>query len=1173
MAKAPPEMQNKVKPGGSSRRSLKLINTVVVIVLFSAASYFAFTQLPRTDATRPPTFFERILLPVEINAAQRLPKIGSDIRDIFSLPGTQRIWAVGSGGLIMVSTDGGVSWQQQHPLSEPDASRDPQPAAATLSLNWDWFPPVQAQSINKKALEASQSTGYVEQSIPSNYNNSYQSEQNTFYSDETASNTADYAEPTAANLPLNAIHFCDQNFGVAVGDAGAIFQTEDGGKNWRAIKSEPVDLNDVIALEPGRAVIVGDYATVLLLDGGAIQRNSNISLNTRFTAIAGVPMYWWIFGDNGGAMQSKNLQSWRLVRRSVSENLLAADIGAEIVVVGDAGTVLLTDGRGQDSPAWGENLSLDTPIRFNAVSYSPGTSPPLIAVGENGNILRGKELTKVGGNALNALARLNNSTFIAGGNNGTLLRSDNAGKSWYPISAELNQQRNGHYKRFPALWYWLICVLCALYALWIFTRKPTEIDDSDEESIADLLASDRPLQPGDPDPLQYGAIARGLSRFMRNPSTEPPLTVAVTGAWGTGKSSLMNLLFHDLKQYGFTPVWFNAWHHQKGEQLLASLYANIRKQAVPGWLAFSQFIPVGLLFRTNLLFRRSAKNWLFTLFFISVFVAAATYLAENVDLLNLSFANTLNALSTPGKSWDTILVALFGNVAPVAALLRGMRAFGLSPSSLMAIQNQNSGNNMDPSARQQFAREFNEVANALELGRMVIFIDDLDRCSKENVVDILEAINFLSVSGDCYIVLGMDEGWVKVCIQQQFPEMINDNSYFADQYLEKMINIKVPVPTLGAEASAKLLVPEQAQLSQRNSFSVALKDSLHALLPYRYVAAMLLMIIAGLYLGAWCDRHLRFSTDQPAPTLVDVATWENVQLETLDLEAGISKVTLSTQATENTQPSEWKLTLKASESELENGIPLAKLGGANTSAALYLQRSKAEQSTEAVATTITESANSPKGAASLIPGEIHNNDWDYLLPGLLLITIVVSVFYYYAKIPQRRPKDSENFRVALGIWQPWILLNRQTPRAIKRYLNRVRYIAMRYRPEQNDSPRSLMQRISQRLTPPLSESALPELDVFEPSLVALSAIYAVDDRWLTDDVCFSQLQQKKINVLLEKKYKEKLSEEQLKSLNQRLLDAIERHEKRFGGTFLQSQGERDKFLQVLAATRMGKGMV
>lgn len=48
-----------------------------------------------------------------------------------------------------------------------------------------------------------------------------------------------------------------------------------------------------------------------------------------------------------------------------------------------------------------------------------------------------------------------------------------------------------------------------------------------------------------------------------------------------GKTSLMNLLRQDLADKHFRPVWFNAWHHQKGEQILAGLFAHIRGQSIP----------------------------------------------------------------------------------------------------------------------------------------------------------------------------------------------------------------------------------------------------------------------------------------------------------------------------------------------------------------------------------------------------------------------------------------------------------------------------------------------------------------------------------------------------------------------------------------------------------------
>jgi hypothetical protein len=50
-----------------------------------------------------------------------------------------------------------------------------------------------------------------------------------------------------------------------------------------------------------------------------------------------------------------------------------------------------------------------------------------------------------------------------------------------------------------------------------------------------------------------------------------------------------------------------------------------------------------------------------------------------------------------------------------------------------------------------------------------------------------------------------------------------------------------------------------------------------------------------------------------------------------------------------------------------------------------------------------------------------------------------------ARLSQHFAKEarSQSFREALGIWDELIAVRRQTPRAIKRFMNRLRFLAMR----------------------------------------------------------------------------------------------------------------------------------
>jgi hypothetical protein len=689
-----------------------------------------------------------------------------------------------------------------------------------------------------------------------------------------------------------------------------------------------------------------------------------------------------------------------------------------------------------------------------------------------------------------------------------LLRTRNTATNqrWLQTHADWRQQQNQlqikkgeawitpTYHRYPAPWLWLVSLLLAMSFIEILRRLG--VVQILPPTVADLLASDRPLKPGDPDPLRFGVIARSLSRFMRNPNTEPPLTIAITGEWGTGKSSLMNLLYHDLRTYGFTPVWFNAWHHQKGEQLLAALYANIRQQAIPGWWRFSGGVPVGFLFRLRLLHQRGRRNWAMFLALCVALTAALSYLLTHpVQWQSLQFQTFLGVLTTLASDQEMqsqVLVALIGIVPSAAALLRTVRAFGIDPMKLITFAGADGGSKIDPTARQKFAKEFCDVTSSLELGRMVIFIDDLDRCSQENVLDIMEAMNFLSVSGQCYIVIGMAEKWVKTCIGLGFKAMAEETfvedgrsdllqrQAFADQYLEKMINISVPVPGLQADDSERLLAV-QPLLDHLSSQKTIGKRLQHLYQRYQVVVVLLLAVALGTFLGV---------NDQ---SLAKFSAW----------------------LTPTAQP-------------LRQNQATSPAGNAPANNSL-------STNITGVDTALLDQALQQQGA------------WLVYYPWWLGLIILLAWSTLLTRQSQRIVPDSADFRAALSLWQPWITLQRQTPRAIKRFLNRVRYHAMRVRTEIEEH------RVSD------------DLAMNEADLVALSAIYALAPEWLENTDHFQQLANQQLHELLAIKFPhDKAVNVRYSVLEQTLARTLNKHKEKFGDAIFTQPLLRQRFLLGLA---------
>jgi hypothetical protein len=119
--------------------------------------------------------------------------------------------------------------------------------------------------------------------------------------------------------------------------------------------------------------------------------------------------------------------------------------------------------------------------------------------------------------------------------------------------------------------------------------------------------------------------------------------------------------------------------------------------------------------------------------------------------------------------------------------------------------------------RWDFAHELHEVTEALRPQRLVVFLDDLDRCRPEQVVQILEAVNFLSLAAPCFIVLGADYQKVETLVGMQFEQIakqetenqeqetfgselkgtvdsIHARVAYARNYMRKVVNMRLDLP-------------------------------------------------------------------------------------------------------------------------------------------------------------------------------------------------------------------------------------------------------------------------------------------------------------------------------------------------------------------------------------------
>ena len=84
---------------------------------------------------------------------------------------------------------------------------------------------------------------------------------------------------------------------------------------------------------------------------------------------------------------------------------------------------------------------------------------------------------------------------------------------------------------------------------------------------------DSPRIPGDKDFLGLDKHAEALIKFVENANT--PLTIAIQGEWGSGKTSMMNQLksiLCDKNDSNFYGIWLNTWQYSllSDEELILS---------------------------------------------------------------------------------------------------------------------------------------------------------------------------------------------------------------------------------------------------------------------------------------------------------------------------------------------------------------------------------------------------------------------------------------------------------------------------------------------------------------------------------------------------------------------------------------------------------------------------
>lgn len=634
--------------------------------------------------------------------------------------------------------------------------------------------------------------------------------------------------------------------------------------------------------------------------------------------------------------------------------------------------------------------------------------------------------------------------------------------------------------KLPAPWFYvvLVCCIASMWLVWVRipeTSNESTSQSSTSEGIEGMAVNDRPLEPEDADAVRLRAVADGISRFFRNPSTMAPLVLCINGSWGWGKSSLMNLLADDLKHHvgnRHTVIGFNAWHHQSEDQILASLLQSVRTNALR-----APWTPMGVWTRLRIFIKRWPERWFVSVVFS---IAAVWSSALAVDFLRYGHLD-LGKVAAFFPAFVTTMITL-------RTIAQGFTGFLANPASLLAVDGKGSTAQMEAqtTVRERFARDFSIVTQVLGNGKLVILIDDLDRCQPEKIREVVEAINFLVTAGECYIVLGMAREVVEYYLGQSFSASIKTmplsllgisedqakadgarESAFARLYLQKMIQLQFNLLPLTDDQAISLFQNSSSRGAGESvtDYTVQTRSLLRFEQQLRRlqqglqtwfipVMGTILLVVGASMTVTGSARYVQRQVtpllgtpdktkDGPAAT----GTPNSSSTSDTPSPATTSKGTTAPGAT----PSQGMMKTNDTKSSADVTPPSSDDGIDVTA---FKPVYPEHDPNETVAPDAVQKTRSGPGVVQIL-----------LMVIFLIAAMWMLAQWWLVVVPEaENARDSAEFLTALSDWAPLLLQIYKTPRGLKQYLNSVRFLAMLQRsqaePGTGGSRQPLVRRIA-----------------------------------------------------------------------------------------------------------------
>ncbi|MEI7173286.1 MULTISPECIES: KAP family P-loop NTPase fold protein [Pectobacterium] len=277
------------------------------------------------------------------------------------------------------------------------------------------------------------------------------------------------------------------------------------------------------------------------------------------------------------------------------------------------------------------------------------------------------------------------------------------------------------------------------------------------------------------DLLNFKLIANIATRLVFESNGEP-VSIGVSGKWGTGKSSLVKMIGQKLQDEGTKEKYifleFNAWLYQGYDDAKLALLQSVSDKI----LSVAQ----------------DRKN----------FVEKAFDFAKRIDYFR---AIKIAAPAAAGALWGGAIGGPIGSILGIVSGIISSKIVTSDELDLLQSEYSKISHNFNgllkPSESKSLPKQIEELRMSLtQLLKdlditLVVLVDDLDRCMPNTAISTLEAMRLLLFVPRTAFIIAADEGMIRSAVRSHFSQ--NDlDSDLVTNYFDKLIQVPLRVPRL-----------------------------------------------------------------------------------------------------------------------------------------------------------------------------------------------------------------------------------------------------------------------------------------------------------------------------------------------------------------------------------------